>query len=230
MVQYRPRDTPPTDSRLHPKHKWYWKLEHYDEDHSRHWMQNRLQERDFYFKTSSVKTRLIKLLSRSERGLLSYDKCSAVELRIFCSSRLLRLHGKERKQQLIYLLEDEVEDEDEEATFEQFLELPSELRTRIYSFHFQEFEDFKRPVPPPITEVSRQFRHETLLLFYGTCMMTIEISPSAHYYGNNGVWFIEPSRMMASKDARTTFSYIPEKFLRVIRRLNIKGAVFVPEI
>lgn len=68
-----------------------------------------------------------------------------------------------RRRSIINLLEEA----DEDATFDQFLELPPELRNYIFMLQFQTFDPFTlgQPLSPPITTVCRQLRQETISLF-----------------------------------------------------------------
>ncbi|KAI5359876.1 hypothetical protein Slin15195_G117360 [Septoria linicola] len=64
-------------------------------------------------------------------------------------------------------------------TFHRFLDLPPELRNRIYETYFAEFKTpLYAPSQPPITKVSRQLRAETLAMFYGSSTFRIAFLPS----------------------------------------------------
>jgi hypothetical protein len=69
-----------------------------------------------------------------------------------------------------------LEQADETAAFDRFLDLPPELRNRIYSYHLESSGRTTRLHPPPITMVFRQLHQETVLLYYHTCTVCITFS------------------------------------------------------
>ena len=214
MVQYRPTTAYATT--LHG----YWKLEDYDKAHSsRHELQSILRKRKFYVKSSTTKERLAKLLSRSDRGLLSYDAYTVSELRKFCTQRQIFLSGNENKQALVDMLEIE----DEEAEFDKLVDLPAELRNHIYSLHFQDFPILGRPVPPPITEVSPQLRKETLQLFYQTCRVKVDLAAGVRH--NSGLANLFAPKMVASNYTARLFLHAPEACISNMRSVRIEGIV-----
>lgn len=112
------------------------------------------------------------LMNRLEKGLMTYDACSYEELLKYCVQRHIpvtqsgiRKTNESKRELMAALL-----DADEEHAFHRFTELPSELRNLIYGFSFEYFDSSRnhgaaRP-PPPIAQVSRLLRSETLPLFY----------------------------------------------------------------
>lgn len=163
MVQYK-------DSSKRARFTQYWKLACREPTSSgiKQLRQN-LNDAFFHFKSSANRTRLIELVARSERRLLSYEACSANELKSFCLQRRLQIGEEKGNVRLVQLLEAA----DDQRTFEGFLDLPPELRNQIYSMHFEDFEDLERPTPPPVTLANRQLRRESLILFYKTCRFSI---------------------------------------------------------
>lgn len=91
-----------------------------------------------------------------------------VELRDLCQKRNIPSTSTTTKPQLISALEKA----DEDRTFLRFMDLPPELRTRIYDFYFEPLHRVRWDVapytipPPPITIVSKQLRLESHPLFY----------------------------------------------------------------
>lgn len=129
----------------------------------------RLREMEWYltksgyqFPRGSNLSRATEAMSRCKRGLLSYRRFAARELRAFCTARHLQsrattVHGLARV----------LEKADEQAVFSKFMDLPPEIRCIIYEFYFFWLEDI--PIPhrqPPLTIASSQVRTESLPLFY----------------------------------------------------------------
>ncbi|KAK3702012.1 hypothetical protein LTR37_015126 [Vermiconidia calcicola] len=196
------------------KHKWYWKLEQLPGSCGTLW--NFLNNRNYLFKSSSKKPRLMRLASRAQRCLPSYENCSIKELKAICAQQRLQLSGSEKKQDIV----DRLELEDEAKTFNGFLDLPAELRNVIYSMHFDEFEAMDIPFPPPITTVSKQLRQETLLLFFRSCIFAVDMWNPGVRYG-----MFEQRRMDASWATRQVFTRLPASYLGSIRQLQIKAPV-----
>lgn len=64
--------------------------------------------------------------------------------------------------------------DDEHNTFHRFLDLPPELRQRIYTECFNTYDEDDNPkCQPPISYTSRTVRREALPLFYGCCLFSI---------------------------------------------------------
>lgn len=116
------------------------------------------------------------LAYRAQRRLRCYDGDSKQVLRTFCRQRRLAnsLQGA-NKPALIEALEDA----DEKATFDRFLDLPPELRVAIYRLHYEDFDlrdnctdgivshnELTYPSAPAITQVCSLVRRESLPIFY----------------------------------------------------------------
>lgn len=166
--------------------------------------------------------RKLYLASRAERGLISYDKRKTDELLSFCAARHIDVTkiqngGEGYKNRLIDLLEAA----DEEATLERFIDLIPELRVLIYTAYFESFEvnnEAVLSIPPPITEVSKLVRNETLLLFYQTRRFYIKLNrlfqgplpPSDSF-----------TPMPASRVALRFFEKAPLQYVQSIRRVRL---------
>lgn len=171
MVHYTSRRGYPTE---------YWKLVKPDwptgKDH-----RPRLQEKRFAIASSSYTAhRMTYLISRCDRGMMSYEKRNKTDLKLFCQARGIKLPFAKglKKAALISLLEGE---DEEGTTFRYFLDLPPELRLRIYEHYFSAFENGLVNLqwlgiilqPPPISQVCRLLRQETLPLFEKLYCFTI---------------------------------------------------------
>lgn len=154
----------------------YWKLSRAEycgnclqfrsDFHTMQSLEDGLREQKCQFPASANKARLVELLHRAERGLLSYDMCTEKELATFIRSRKLtgvthkKAAGKERMMQIL-------EKADDEATFYNFTALPPEIRLVVYGWNFASFGPAPvSPAQPPITRVDRLTRKEALPQFY----------------------------------------------------------------
>lgn len=205
-------------------HQTYWKLEGYEHFKIIH-LKVYLEQAGYHVKASSNRKQLVDALVRWQRGLLSYDACSSKELKTFCSQRNVKVSKKPLKKELV----DCLEDEDEMATFDRFLDLPPELRNRIYSLHFDSIDTpLNLPQPPPITTVSRQVRQESLLLFYQTCrtIMSFHSDVSARTFGYR---LSSKTQVSARLSTARLFSRAPSECLGNIRKLRLEGTVCPPQ-
>lgn len=133
-------------------------------------LRRHLQDANFHAKYRTPRYRLLTLVGRCQRGLLSYDKCPVAELRRFAKSRRLSPGGS--KTDLIHALEEA----DDEATFYRFLDLPAELRVSVLEYHISSLDTVpSRASQPPVCLASRQLRLEALPIFYSTCTFHIEM-------------------------------------------------------
>lgn len=189
-------------------------------------MKSQLRAQNFYLKPSVRKKKTHTLFSRMLRELPSYedeDKFSVDDLRRFCAQRKLECGPKVRRSAVIKILEAA----DEAATFPQFLELPPELRNRVYSMHFDTFPVLEHPTTPPIARASRQLRQENLLLFYQSCNLYFQAC-HVSFLANCDVAGPELEHLILTREASSTlktFHRLPAEYLGNIRKLCIVGAV-----
>lgn len=118
-------------------------------------------------------------LFRADLGLMSYVPYSNDELKELIKARnipaKLDESGKARgkRTDLVFLLDVH----DQKPDFHRFLELPAELRNRIYAMHFESLgEPQHPPSQPPLTLTSRQLRSEALPMFYSWLRLPIQLS------------------------------------------------------
>ena len=127
-----------------------------------------LTPNDQYLKSRSI-ARIRELYVRHQRGLISYEKVTVRELRSFAMQRGLTSTSTAKPTKAI--LKAQLEQADDDATFDRFSDLPPELRQQIYKQYFASFNNSPRGASepggqPPITLVSKQIRLEALPLFY----------------------------------------------------------------
>lgn len=156
-----------------------------------------LEERNIKVSRETTLERLADLVSRFERGCLNYTSYDANTLEGFAAARSLQDYGNGRlsKKALIGVLEHA----DDNARFERMLELPAELRVRIYEYYClalgHSFALGPGYVPlehrqPPLTLACRLLRQESLPLFYDTCVLLVDFHPSCFHDA------IKPPRQM----------------------------------
>ncbi|KAK4549783.1 hypothetical protein LTR36_005084 [Oleoguttula mirabilis] len=151
----------------------YWKLGSHSQL-SLLAMQTAMKKPKFFCTESHLRPRTLALYHRMQRGLLSYESCSACELRTFSKTRkLVQQSAYSRDADMVAVLEKA----DDERKFGRFMDLPSELREYIYTLHFQDVGEALPYTPqhPPITLVSHQVREEALPLCYSMCTFLISV-------------------------------------------------------
>ena len=127
-----------------------------------------LTPNDQYIKSRSI-SRIRELYVRHQRGLISYEKVTVRELRSFAMQRGLTSTSTAKPTRAI--LKAQLEQADDDATFDRLSDLPPELRRQIYKQYFASFDNPPKGASepggqPPITLVSKQTRLEVLPLFY----------------------------------------------------------------
>lgn len=157
----------------------YWKLGFYT-DKTALELKSHLAAYDYKCPKNASKAELLDAVGRCQRGLLSYEKCSVDELLGFCLARKLSLPSERMTvPRLARILEDA--DDEVDATFPRFMELPPELRNMIYELHFRDYDEISTEYcPPPITEVSR-IGAESLPLFYKNVSFTWDLSLDTNF-------------------------------------------------
>lgn len=162
----------------------YWKL-----DNDRQYGSDRktllgiLENKNFSCASNTPWARLQELYVRCQRGLLSYERMKSPELRYYTSQRNLPIAAEST----VASLKAQLEQADEDATFEGFQVLPAELRVRIYTHYFNSFIGTRASIvsQPPITGASQQIRKESLPVFYGCCNFQIHTMVSVNSLGNS---------------------------------------------
>jgi hypothetical protein len=144
---------------------------------------------------------------RKQKGRFDYTPCDEVELRSFCIGR--RLIKPDYPFHSWYHFARMLSVADAHETFEKLLELPRELRCRIYELYFRSFDVLDQPVQPPISQVSRLLRTETLPVFYEVC----------HFW-------MDTTEMSICPRSKDFFRNIPIEHLGWIRKLVLVGNVY----
>lgn len=148
----------------------YWKIYNHN-IRTRAEMIDILNKRIYQVSTSLEKPELVRLMERSDRGLLRYENYLTAELRAFCAQRQLQVAGPDtaRRIQLLNALEEA----DEAQEFRYLVELPAELRLLVYTLYFKSLSELDEPVQPPILKTNSLIRQEALPLFYRNCTFLV---------------------------------------------------------
>lgn len=159
------------------RHNDYWKLRH-PENMTVHRLKHLLERRGYATGRITEKDWLIDSLIRADLGCMFHVPYSNDELMQFINDRGIDASeafvGKSQgwNKELICLLDEA----DQMPEFHRFLELPAELRNRIYAMHFSTFEQpLMTATQPPLTLTNRQIRAETLEMFYGSMTLRIDL-------------------------------------------------------
>lgn len=129
--------------------------------------------------------RLRQLYVRHLHRFLSYEKLSARELRSFVKQRGLPKMATTKS--TTATLRAQLEQADEDATFDRFSDLPPELRQRIFEHHFDSFDVPPKYVTrpggqPPVIFASKQTGLEAPPLFYSRCQFGFQVSVPRHEF------------------------------------------------
>lgn len=132
-----------------------------------------LEQKRYAHPGTAKRDRYIQMLHRSERGLPSYEHLKKSALMNLIQERRLAIVGTEgdRKQDLI----DKLEAADESRQFTRLMDLPAELRNRVYYYYVHGFRTMRldAPAQPPLSKISRTVRQEVLPIFYRECTFEI---------------------------------------------------------
>lgn len=164
----------------HPSDR-YWRLPNYI-------LTNQVSEIRHYLKTHNYphtipSSDFPSLLQSLARSLPDYEKCKTVELRLFAHQRRLTNIpdiSTATRQDLAKVLRLA----DQTPEFHRFLELPSELRTSIYTFYCSDFatEPLTLPTYPPLARTNNQLLEEVLPVFYNSCTFAVNLSTDVSDY------------------------------------------------
>ncbi|TKA70254.1 hypothetical protein B0A55_07762 [Friedmanniomyces simplex] len=214
-----------TFSGTRDNHDDYWKIDLYNgtAKEMRAW----LEDRHYQVGAFKEKDRLDQCILRSKLGRISYYKHTNAELRnliairkIDTSAPSMQHYRGNTKEKLLALLDYE----DEHPKFERFLQLPPELRNKVYAYHYADFRDrIYAPSQPPLSRICRQLRRESLPMFYATCEFELRLqrfSPSYRYSNPRPATF-----RLTVGDRMLLFLHSTDpKHLAAIRRLHISAS------
>ncbi|KAK4610235.1 hypothetical protein CLAFUW4_13842 [Fulvia fulva] len=150
----------------------YWKVNEYH-GIGKEGLKALLEARGNHVTAGSSIRKLSSELWRRDLGQVDYGKCETEDLRAFVVARRIAVKGEAEKTPREQLI-DQLEARDEEPQFTKSLDLPAEMRNRVYELYFASFEDpIWVPAPPPLTQVSQVIRTETIGMFYSSCTFGI---------------------------------------------------------
>ena len=159
-------------------------------------------------------------MSQYDRGMMPYYCCTAKELKQLCIQRNLptTTSGRATKAQLTDILENA----DDQATFQHFMDPPPELRVRTYTIYFNNLPPLEQPAQPPISKVSRLVRQESLPLFYSSCTFMLNVDKAeADADENFDITFYGTT---FNEIKGEFFRNISEEHLRMIEKLGIEAS------
>lgn len=162
MVQFKPIYTHPRPSER-DKAEDYWKLDNNTGVQAVD-LRRRLDELGIQYNKSSNHAHLSVTMSRVERNLVIYDRCSVAELRKFYAAR--KQAGAPECGATKAIIIAQLERTDENPVFDRFMDLPPEMRELIFSKHFESLTCQGIPFPPPATRINKQLRQESLPVFF----------------------------------------------------------------
>ena len=159
----------------------YWKLDN-GSQYDRQTLIGILKDKKFSCGSRTSRARTQELYVRYQRGFLSYEGTTSLKLRSYINRRKLPFAAESASS-----LKAQLEQADENATFDRFLSIPAELRLRIYSHYFRSFIGTRANIisQPPITGVSQDIRKESLPVFYGLCDFTMRTMDLPSSPGNS---------------------------------------------
>lgn len=167
----------------------YWKLDTYDEL-TKDTIYRRLQALGLdKVSLSRTKADLVTILHRHDSGRICFDRYTDAELWAR-GLQYRREHNVVRNRdntishaarvRLIKFLE---EQDDAKYTFKRFLDIPPELRNRVYEFYIADFpSSLKLPTKPPLSRTCRLLRQEVLPVFYANFEFEICLTQHSRNY------------------------------------------------
>lgn len=140
----------------------YWRFDH--ESLSCNQLVVELHKQGRKVAKSSHRSELIREANRTDRGELVYEKQNLVDLKRYILQRRLQLpQSRNSRNQLVAVLKAD----DDSKVFSKFLDLPPELRERIYEFYIAGFPRMLEfPSQPTLARTSKLMRKEVLPVFY----------------------------------------------------------------
>ncbi|KAK1048822.1 hypothetical protein LTR74_017456 [Friedmanniomyces endolithicus] len=160
------------------KHDDYWKIRIRPGYDTAKVMRDKLKDRNYHVSSNMRKDLLSECLRRSNLGILSHHKLTIPELRERIKARKIDTTGffpkltTSSRQELLSALDQA----DLNPKFEHFLQLPPELRNKIYADYYAGFKmPLCAPSQPPLSHTCRQLRQESLPMFYATCKFEIRL-------------------------------------------------------
>ncbi|KAK6396738.1 hypothetical protein LTR65_008636 [Meristemomyces frigidus] len=126
-------------------------------------LKTRLRSEGYTVPNRMLKGELVQMQQRVDCGHICYEKCTDAELQRFVIDRRLTPMTPNSH----YAAKMALMREDARLRFGRFVNLPAELRNRIYQHYVSEFDDIlTTPTQPPLARVCKQLHNEVLPVFY----------------------------------------------------------------
>ncbi|KAK3702019.1 hypothetical protein LTR37_015133 [Vermiconidia calcicola] len=170
---------PLPDNTSTPELDFYWRLGNYGNVH-KEVLRSRLIAAGYKdVRGKMAKDDLVVKAQRLDRGWIIYQNCTDLDLATFMRERgLMRpetwqpISWSERRESIIRFLCRA----DAELKFNRFVDLPAELRKRVYELYVEALpEVLETPTQPPLARVSRLLRQEVLPVFYSLRTFAIRL-------------------------------------------------------
>ncbi|KAK4549763.1 hypothetical protein LTR36_005064 [Oleoguttula mirabilis] len=168
----------------------YWRLSTYKRTTTDE-LRRRLETKGHQIKKSASKAELITLAHRDDCGHFCYDRCTEAELVKFATVRGVNIVGVRLQGNIApgmppkaprasSTIAARLVKVDNDRTFDRFLDLPAELRNRVYYYYYISAfpQKLTLPTAPPLARASKQLETEVLPVFYGT--RTIHVTFERH--------------------------------------------------
>lgn len=187
----------------------YWRLDQFGSFTKPDVMDHITELTKQHFSIWGKKTTLVDALVLLERGLLDYSKCTRTELVKFATDRKLLTASKASKEELVHGLEQA----DKERRFEKFIDMPPELRVRIYGYYVAGFSKLLyTPAQPPLSLTCSLIRKEILPVFYSSREVVFKLTYTT--YGRK-----EFQRIKIEKDSKAFLKTLAQDNCADIRDL-----------
>ncbi|KAK3722724.1 hypothetical protein LTR37_002295 [Vermiconidia calcicola] len=170
---------PLPDNTNTPAFDSYWRLGEYT-DVDRRLLRSRIISAGYKDVSGNMlKAHLVVKAQRLDRGWIIYQNCTDQELATFLRERRLERPGTEDSSSVVEWRNSKIRllcRADAELEFNRFLDLPAELRKRVYELYVEAFPKvLQTPIQPPLACVSRLLRQEVLPVFYNLRTFTITL-------------------------------------------------------
>lgn len=183
-------------------------------------LQKLAKERNLILKTRR-KASIISLLEEADTKATAYATFGEDALLLFCLRRGIPHCGNNLPKLL--------KAADAAWTF-RFLDLPAELRNRIYHYSVVNERGLVRPIQPPITRVCRQLRQEALGIFYARNCFVFTIT-GALRYPDGTPFYAEEEDTHDQRDV-SWMSSIGANNVAMIRSviLDARSGIWIPQL
>lgn len=192
----------------------YWLLSDPDSFLTKASIRTELEDIGYEPKKSASRVDLDALLRHARTDHVCYNKCTLEELKGYALNRgLISKKANSGHARLVRLLLIA----DMNPTFTRFIDLPPQLRVRIYELYMADFttKSLRHPIDPPLTRTNRLLRSEALPIFYQQCTFCIEIEIDAEPHPRRQL-------LQVQRSSKAFIRALSSLKIRYMRQLEIK--------